>query len=300
MMKARDLIKETLSRIVLIPQRPHNREEDILAHIEDGYNVCVCDFYVQGAEKSKVKEYGLVGEKMMHIDHHSPLDDMKKHVSSGNLACTYARQNGPLDSSYKIVLNHTDCDSILSSLIMLGILKPERRFEEAVIAADHTGDENKIADLLQSIEHTRDLDFILDNLFNLLEGREIDETAKEMLLQRREMRRSLKEEIDKGNYHKVGSVSYMVDSKRLDPAMFASLLPESKAVFTAKKRDNGRWSIRIRLGKEIDDMSLHDLDLPDFGGRWNAGSTRRHNGTEIEPKRYAEILDSEIKKKVSD
>ncbi len=41
---------------------------------------------------------------------------------------------------------------------------------------------------------------------------------------------------------------------------------------------------------------LNTLDLPDFGGRWNAGSTRRFGGTSIHPEEYAEILDERMRK----
>ena len=89
---------------------------------------------------------------------------MRKHISSTTLANKYVTERGPLNNSYAVIINHTDTDSILSSLIMSGKLKPHDEFDMAAIAADHTGKENIISDLLQALEDDRCLNKSVDAL----------------------------------------------------------------------------------------------------------------------------------------
>src|SRR3989344_4629255 len=56
-----------------------------------------------------------------------------------------------------IFINHTDTDGLITTAILLGKIPPNEIFLNAVLAADHTGEENFIADTLQSLETTGDL-----------------------------------------------------------------------------------------------------------------------------------------------
>lgn len=55
----------------------------------------------------------------------------------------YVKEEGIASPADCVVINHTDCDSVLSSAIIRGILPPEKRFGDAAIAADHTGEKMK-------------------------------------------------------------------------------------------------------------------------------------------------------------
>ena len=84
---------------------------------------------------------------------------MARPVSSANLALDWraASANTPTESRKAaeqavVVINHTDCDSILSSGIVSGLLDALPAYGRAALAADHTGEENAIADTLQALE----------------------------------------------------------------------------------------------------------------------------------------------------
>jgi hypothetical protein len=69
-----------------------------------------------------------------------------------------------------VVINHTDCDSVLSSGTASGHLEPLKEYGVAAIAADHTGEENDIADLLQALDERRDLCLAFTSLDRIMEG----------------------------------------------------------------------------------------------------------------------------------
>ncbi len=284
-------------RIVLISQKPRNTKEEI-ASIVGHEKVCACDFYIEGSEDWLMEDLALRDGSFFNIDHHSPRPELMHRVSSGNIAASYVKRNGILPSDYKVVLNHTDCDSIITAFIMLGIIEPEERFLRSVIAADHTGEEDSIADLLQSIEYSRNLDSISNSLFLMLEGKELPQDAKDMLGLREKNRERVRSMIEHNRFHKIGSIAVFITESNLDPAILVSLLPDSSAIMVSSqsKKDESRWIHRIRLGKDIDGVSLKNCNLPDFGGRWNAGSTRRHGGSTLGPLEYGKVLDQELDK----
>src|SRR3989338_4798283 len=138
--------------------------------------LCICDFYLQGCENGTRDTKAIWFDNIINIDHHAPLADFEHFISSGNIAIEYVKRYGP--TQLPIVINHTDCDSVLSSAIMAGRLPPEAQYGEAVIAADHTGEENKIADLLQSLTDLRDFEYSLKMLDNLENGRGLEAKAE--------------------------------------------------------------------------------------------------------------------------
>jgi len=71
-------------------------------------------------------------------------------------------------------------------------LPPEEKFTKAAISADHTGKKNEIADLLMALDKERDLEYSLTNLKLLLEGKDLDEKAKQLLEKRFKERKKLK------------------------------------------------------------------------------------------------------------
>jgi hypothetical protein len=200
-----------------------------------------------------------------------------------------------------MLINHVDADSLLSSLIMAGILKPNEEFGQAAIAADHTGEENAIADLLQAIQIFRDVDFSARNLELLLRGEELDPKAAERLLVRLADREMAKEMVDSGAFEYAGSVAYTALERKIDAGFLPSLLPGAAVIltFSPMKDDPTKNEVKIRLGQAVPaGTSLHDLGItdfdPGFGGRWNAGSNKRGGGTELSPAEYAEKLDTKL------
>lgn len=291
-----ELFLKKKNKIILISQKPHNTKEE-LEKIAGTDKICICDFYVEGAENWNYQNNILKEGNFINIDHHSPITQLRKHISSGNIAKKYVQKYNILDDDYFVIVNHLDCDSIISSFIMLGILEPTQELMRSVIAADHTGEENQISDLLQSVEHTRNIDFIANNLFKLMKGQKLENEAIQMMAIRRKNRERIDSMIKSNKYQKEGKISYFITDSNLDPTLLVSLLPQSKAIMVSSKskKDVNKWIHRIRLGMNEENKSLKEIDLPDFGGRWNAGSTRRHGGTLIEPKEYARILNNKLK-----
>ncbi|MFP4117569.1 MAG: hypothetical protein ACLFTR_01460 [Candidatus Woesearchaeota archaeon] len=281
--------------IKVIHQEPVNKKNNLITSAGTE-KVCACDFYVENSERWLTDGHILKDGYFLNIDHHSTLQGLQKHISSGNIAASYVKRYGVLGDDYVLLLNHLDCDSVITAFLMLGIIEPEKRFLRSVIAADHTGEKDKIADLLQALEDTRNLDFIAENLFKMIDGEELQERASRMLSIREKNRERIASMVSMNRIHKEGNVSYIITDSKLDPALLISLLPASTAIMISSKSEKkGHWNHRIRLGMHVQGISMKELDLPGFGGRWNAGSTRRNGGTELDPKEYARIINQRLK-----
>ncbi|MEO6909221.1 MAG: hypothetical protein ABI210_15150, partial [Abditibacteriaceae bacterium] len=48
-----------------------------------------CDFGIIGAEHFEEKPWGYEQGRLVNIDHHAPTAEMRKHISSANLALLY-------------------------------------------------------------------------------------------------------------------------------------------------------------------------------------------------------------------
>lgn len=125
--------------------------------------IVAVDFNIDGIEnggeaiignKDQVLGYKKIvdGREFINIDHHIPLDSMKRKVSSTNLACAYVlnNKNTLSEDPYEVVAHHADVDSFLATLVLRGVIPPDKGIEEAAIAADHTGKDSAIADFLQA------------------------------------------------------------------------------------------------------------------------------------------------------
>ncbi len=110
------------------------------------------DFYLTDAETWAEKAWGFQRGLVTNVDHHAPVARMRQHLSSTNLALLRVRQEGVVAAGSHIVLNHTDCDSVLSAAVLSGAVEPSDELGVAAIAADHTGEPNAIADLLQAMD----------------------------------------------------------------------------------------------------------------------------------------------------
>ena len=261
--------------------------------------LCICDFYVQGAENGKISDEGIRYEDVLNIDHHAPIKEMYKQISSTTLAIDYVKEHGILPSDHKIIINHTDCDAVLSSMIMTGVLEPLEIYNDAAIAADHTGVENDISDLLQALQETRDLPYIMENLCHLQDDEKIDTKAEMLLENRYESREEVKQLVDTGAFSEYNGIYYIDRDEKIESELVPEYLPDAKLVVLASPMPAGskkKWEIKVRLGKMAGEINLKKLNLPDFGCRFNAGSTMRLGGTDIELEEYVKLIYKELKR----
>jgi hypothetical protein len=271
-----------------------------LREVEDAVptgTVLACDFEVLGIHDEEELPWGYRCGRVESIDHHTPARRMKCRISSTNLALERVARCGPAADAETVVVNHTDCDSILSAGVVSGILPPDERFGRAAIAADHTGEEDDVADLLQALDRRRDPVLSFRALRRLLAGEPLDADVQAALDERRARRRLARELVRAGRFEEVGGVAWAELEGEVDGEFFPALLPTA-AVIVLGSRDPSvaaPWITKVRLGQAAPEgLSLFDLGIrkldPNFGGRWNAGSNRRLGGTKVPPDFYAEAL----------
>lgn len=275
-----------------------------------GKKIFVCDCYVVGIENGLENDGGYEKDGIVTIDHHALTKRMQKEISSTNLAIEYVKKNGIIGNDAKdtvVVINHTDCDSVLSSAILRGILPPEERFGQAAIACDHTGEENKIGDLLQSLQYENDLEFSLRNLQLLLRNQPLENDAQKMLETRYNNRKKAKEIIKNGQYSQIGKTACVILNKKIDGELFVPLIPHAEVIVLANplEANSEKWEIELRIGKSgafkgliLDKKKISEKIDSNYGGRWNAGSNARsadgvkeHAGIDINPEEYAQMID---------
>lgn len=263
--------------------------------------IVVCDAYVEDIENIEGtinKKFGFITGNIIVVDHHAPQERFEKIVSSTNLAVEYVKEFGTADKDMLTIINHTDADSILSSLIVRGILLPEKIFEEAAIAADHTGEENQIADLLQALKRERDIKLSVRNLQLLLGSETLEPKALTLLEERYKERQEAKKIVNSKKFQKIGRITYVYLKKSINSAFWPSLIPDAQVILTFHKGDHGNLIARTRLGMTapkglaLNKIGINEFD-PDWGGRWNAGSNRRSGGTKLPMGEY--IVDSNKK-----
>jgi len=259
--------------------------------------VFACDFYVSGIEGGQEIPGGYRLDRLLNIDHHAPTERMSQQITSTTLAISQVEEVGCADPLDAVVVHHTDCDSVLSSGIMCGELEPDSIFSEVAIAADHTGEENTLADLLQALDKRRDLELSQSSLNRFLRKEPLQAVAKEALEERRRERGQAELLVNKHQFSSVGKLSYAVVKQPIDSEFFPALLPDTMVLMIASPRGDsgGYWDIHLRLGPAAPKgFSLHSLDLkgldPNYGGRWNAGSNIRGGGTNLAPEKYGEKL----------
>ena len=271
-------------------------QEDLRVASPDLDLIAACDFYVTGAETGRREPYGFVLGNIINIDHHADVPEMAAQISSGNLAAAYLRSNPPLRNMFEaVVLHHTDCDSFISGCMMRGIIPPHPAFEAAVIAADHTGKANPIADLLQPLQPHHSLELSGRALASYLNGQPLPPEAVEGLRSVATQRALAREIIESGRLVMEGSVALVVTDIKVESEYLAPLLPGALVVAIASPRSDSaeRLNISLRLGPAAPrGFSLHDLKIselldPCYGGRWNAGSNRRGGGTAVNPRAWA-------------
>ena len=200
-----------------------------------------------------------------------------------------------------VVINHTDCDSVLTAAIVLGLLEPDPAYASAAIAADHTGEANPIADLLQALEHLRDFTRSLRNVMLLQAGAPLEAEASALLGDRLRRREQAAELVAGGAFRRMGRLELAVLEEDTEGELFPGLLPEACVLMLAIpcREPAGSWKVKLRLGSGAPEgLTLPMLDITDFdpryGGRWNAGSNRRGGGTTMDPERYAALVSERL------
>lgn len=275
--------------IKLLPSASRVTADEIARSV--GGDICVCDFYVEGAEAGMEVPGGYQFGGILNIDHHAPGARMARLISSANLAIAQVLQCGL--PTGQILINHTDCDSILSSGIVAGRLEPIQVFGDAAIAADHTGEDDEIADLLQALSSERDIELSFSNLRRMLDGQPVDASARLALDDRRRKRAVAEKAVASGLLSVAGGLAFGVLDEAIDSEFFPALLPTASVILLASRmRDSDLWQMKLRLGSHIPDgLTLHALRIssfdPGFGGRWNAGSNKRAGGSALLPDTYA-------------
>ena len=250
---------------------------------------------------------GYKKENVINIDHHFTDPRFYRYISSGNLAIEQVKQTGCVNADALVVINHTDCDAVLSSSIIRGILKPHDDFGRAAIAADHTGEANAIADLLQACEDERSIEFSLSNLKTLLENRALTDKASELLEKYLNKRRIAIEIARQARFTDDKRIAYMDTDTSTKSAFFPALLPEAEYIIITCQRShkdaNGkrlpgkqakvRLGLKAKPGTNVSEI-VKKFD-PNFGGRWNAGSNDRSiEGMQFSLEDYVKLFSENI------
>ena len=263
--------------------------------------VIACDCLVTGAGTWPFRDGAYVNDRFVCIDHHQDDPRMHRFVSSANLAVEWVRaRHGPRPDDL-VVITHTDCDSVLSSGIVSGRLEPKPEYEDAAIAADHTGAKNAIADLLQSLDSCRDHEVSLRNLSLLERGQALDPAAQQALANRTRKREVAAHAVETGRIQLDGLLAFGVLDESIDGEFFPALLPKAMVILTAAPHRPKPWVMKLRLGTAappgmtLQRLGIQELD-PAYGGRWNAGSNKRGGGTEMSPEVYARAVADRLRR----
>ena len=278
---------------VLIPLAKRVLPEHLLPMHPDG-PIIACDFHVESIHLlGEDVEGGYRLGRLLNVDHHAPAPRMRRRITSTGLAIEHVRRHGPAGRDAAVILNHTDCDSVLGGAVLLGLLRPDEGYARAAAAADHTGEAHPTADLLQSLEHERDFTMSLRNLLLIEAGAPMEAAASARLGERLRRRERAARLVERGAFRQVGGLAMAVLDEESEGELFPGLLHQAAVVMLAiPGAEPGRWKVKLRLGPAAPDgLSLPMLRLeefdPRYGGRWNAGSNRRGGGTTVEPDTYA-------------
>ena len=292
-------MQQVRQKIRLLPRVGTLEYDDLVRFFPDARTIYLCDFPLTGAERGERITGGFQVGKVKNIDHHFEVPEFYRFISSGNLGCAQVREHGPAGDDDIVVITHTDCDSVVTASIVAGLFTPEQRFEDAVIAADHTGEPNPIADLLQGLDELKDMMLSFSTLAAFLERRKLPsqaESARQKHLAERERARTV---LDQFSYH--GTLATLSIPGKIDGGFFPSLLPDAALIllFVDHPSIAGKRQAKLRLGKAarpgatIYDLKVREFDA-NYGGRWNAGSNERNGGLDFSEAEYLRLLTDAI------
>lgn len=286
--------------------------EEIEREFPRAERIFVVDFYLRGIEKAGAllpcgAGYGH-GGKVINIDHHAPGELWERHVSSGVLACQWVREEGVVAAKNGdiVVINHTDCDSVLSALILTGVIPVHQRFEQAVLDADHRGTPNEIADILQACKSLRNLPLMVGALSCYFQSDALPEMVKKQLEELHKSRLAVKLLVDSGAFQEQHGVVLINCNRYFESDLFLTHFPNARVLVVGcpSGKNPALTFTRLRLGAGVEKgLSLHKLGVkeldPYFGGRFNAGSNKRgleaavakgQTPTVVSPEQYFQLL----------
>lgn len=285
---------------VLIPLASVVHSEQLLEIAPTGA-IYACDFTVAGVESWQERAWGYEQGRILNIDHHADTPLMRRRVSSANLALLRVAEAGAATAGESVVINHTDCDSVLSAAIMCGAVEPLPELGEAAIAADHTGEVNAIADLLQALDGRRNYDYSLECLKRLLRGAPLDAEARKALDARAAKRELAVRLVSSGAIVFAGGVAALVADETVDGELLPPLLPDAWLIvsFSPCPGEANRWNCKARIGNAAPQgfalSRLMKAVAPNYGGRWNAGSNKRGGGSAVAPETYVANVIEQVK-----
>lgn len=299
-------INRSLPNITLIPLTDRVDSGSLRQAIGNHKHIMCFDFHVtsSASEEILLPDSTLVGYKdpetnVSWIDHHAPDRRMWRTVSTTPLVCRYVENYGTVGSEVHPVLNHTDADSVLAVWTAMGLLDHrDPRFSQAALAADHTGEPNDIADLLNGIEDTRDVEFSWFCLIHHLSNTPLPARAKQGLDRRRRDREEALEAVARGEFQQMYPGVYVHERQGsgthpMRTEFVAYALPHAQVIVTSAPRIGiDGYDYKIRIGPQWPaGHSLHELQLPQFSGRWNAGGTMRASvPANLRPEQYADEI----------
>lgn len=240
-----------MTDIRMIEKKSRHGVEDLPAPDAEG-ELFVADFYLRGAESWDAEPWGLEApdHSVINVDHHARIPQMRRYVSSANLALELVKSRGRPDPDRDlVVVNHLDCDSVLTAGLLSGRLAPEARYGDAAIAADHTGQENEIADLLQGMDAhwsrnerpimQDSIEEFFDALRRLERGQEPTDFAAEALDQRRQSRDEARRLVAEEAFLEKDGIYFARLEEPIEGELFLPLLPDARLIMTinALKKD---------------------------------------------------------------
>jgi hypothetical protein len=258
----------------------------------DAPTIYAADWYVDAVERGEEVPGGYAVGRVVNVDHHADTERMRWPISSAPLALERVRAVGVPGPKDHVVLTHTDCDSVLSAAILLGLLPADDRLGAAAIAADHTGVEDPLADTLQAVDHCRDWELSLDLARRILDGKPLPANITAAVDSRRADRARAADVA--ATARRVGVVACIRAEEELGGEFLPASLPDAAVIVFASRRPGSaeRWNVKLRLGAAAPPgSSLLKLGLEGYdrniGGRWNAMSNKRLGGTVADPDDYA-------------
>ena len=73
--------------------------------------------------------------------------------------------------------------------------------------------------------------------------------------------------------------------------LFPALVPQAAIITVASPYKEGKWAIKVRAGLLFPTgKSILDLNLPNLGGRWDAGNTKRSGGYPGNPLDFIHLI----------
>lgn len=252
------------------------------AKLLETQNFTIADFGPKGDCRDWTPEtWGFSTGSVNIVDHHADDERFYGPVSSAPLAVNLVKAKGPQNL---VAINHVDCDSVLSSGILTGLLPPDPDLAHHAVVADHYGNEDHVADLLQSLEPLKDVPFSFASLDELLNSRPLSDLAQKQV-DRRRSQRDVARRAAQTHRQDLGRLAVFHLNAKVESELLAAEVDGAWVVAIAFPRnaDPTRTEVKLRLTPSAPKgLTLFAIDakdiVPNFGGRWNAGSSGRGGG----------------------